>query len=119
MKMIISGSTPSKKNSRINTRSGRSFPSKNYSSWNKGAILEMQIQFKGYEVTEYPISLRMVFYWKDKRRHDIDNSVASIQDTLKDAGVILDDDFNHINKITGEYGGVDRDNPRCEIYLDE
>lgn len=117
--MVISGSVPSKKNSRINTRSGRSFPSKNYTKWNSNAIKEMREQFTGYKITRYPITLRVVFYWKDLRRHDNDNSLSSVQDTLKDAGIIVDDDFNHINIATAEYGGLDRENPRCEIYLDE
>lgn len=117
--MIITGSVISKKNSRINTRSGRSFPSKDYTAWNKTAVTEMKQQFAGYVITKYPISLRVVFFWRDLRRHDIDNSISSVQDSLVDAGIIIDDDFNHINKIIGEYGGLDRVNPRCEIYIDE
>lgn len=119
MRLVVSGSTPSKKNSRINTKSGRSFPSKRYTEWHDLAVIEMQQQFAGYRVTEYPITVRAVFYWKDRRRHDTDNSLSSILDTLKDAGVIEDDDFNHVSVACGQFGGIDKKNPRCEVYLDE
>ena len=119
MKLVISGTTPSKKNSRINTRSGRSFPSKRFTDWEKPALLELQTQFKGLKVTDYPISLTLVFYNSDRRRHDLDNQASSILDTLVKAGVIEDDNQNFVNSIHLQYGGLDKENPRCEIFLDD
>lgn len=119
MKLIISGTTPSKKNSRINTRSGRSFPSKRFSTWETIAVPELQKQFKDFKVTEYPISLTMVFFNGDLRRHDLDNQCSSILDTLVKAGVIEDDNQKFVDCITLQYGGLDRIDPRAEIFLDE
>lgn len=117
MKLIISGTTPSKKNSRINTRSGRSFPSKRFSEWEKVILPELIQQAKGSIITEYPISVTMVFYNIDKRRHDLDNQAASVGDSLVKAGVIQDDNQNCIDRLQLQYGGVDKVNPRCEIYI--
>ena len=119
MKLVISGTTPSKKNSRINTRSGRSFPSKRFTDWEKPALQELQLQFKKLKVTGYPITLTMIFYNADRRRHDLDNQSSSILDTLVKAGILEDDNQNFVDSLQLQYGGVDKENPRCEIYLDD
>ena len=120
MKLIISGTVPSKKkNSRINTRSGRSFPSKRFSEWEKGALPELEEQFKGLRVTDYPITVTMCFFNGDNRRHDLDNQCSSILDTLVKTGVLEDDDQKHVEAIQLQYGGHDKMNPRCEVFLDE
>lgn len=119
MKLTISGTTPSKKNSRINTRSGRSFPSKRFSEWEKTAVPELQEQFKGFRVTDYPISITIVSFNGDNRRHDLDNQCSSILDTLVKAGIIEDDNQKYIESIQLQYGGHDKVNPRCEIYIDD
>lgn len=79
----------------------------------------MERLWEGYKITKYPISISVVFYWKDLRRHDLDNGLATIMDALKDAKVVEDDDFLHIDAVHAVYGGLDRVNPRCEIFLDE
>jgi Holliday junction resolvase RusA-like endonuclease len=119
MKLTISGTTPSKKNSRINTRSGRSFPSKRFTEWEKVAVPELQKQFTGLRVTDYPITVTIVFFNEDNRRHDLDNQCSSILDTLVKAGVLEDDNQKYIEAIQLQYGGHDKSNPRCEIFLDE
>lgn len=119
MKLVISGTTPSKKNSRINTRSGRSFPSKRFSEWEKTALPELKEQFVGLKVTQYPIALTMVFFNADNRRHDLDNQSSSVLDTLVKAGVIEDDNQNKIDCLQLQYGGTDKVNPRCEVYIED
>lgn len=119
MKLTISGTIPSKKNSRINTRSGRSFPSKRFSDWEKIALPELKEQFKGFNITGYPISLTMIFFNADNRRHDLDNQSSSVLDTLVKAEIIEDDNQNKIDSLQLQYGGVDKINPRVEIFLDD
>lgn len=124
MKMVILGNVPSKKNSKrivTNKKSGKPFiiSSEIHGDWHKSAIPQMQTQWRGYEVTEYPIGITMIFWWKDLRRHDLDNGVSTILDALKDAGVIEDDYYKFVNCIQAQYGGLDRTNPRVEIYIDE
>lgn len=124
MKMIIPGNVPSKKNSkRIVTNRVTNKPfiisSKIHENWHNTAIPEMKKQWYGYKVVEYPIGITMVFFWKDLRRHDLDNGMATILDALKDAGVIEDDYYKFVDSVQASYGGLDRVNPRVEIYIDE
>lgn len=124
MKLTISGTTPSKKNGKrivpnYKTGGSRIISSKNYMEWEESAVEELEWQFKGYLVTEYPISLSLVFYFGDKRRHDLDNACASVLDALVKAGVVEDDNVNFVECITLQYGGHDKLTPRVEIFIDE
>lgn len=122
MKLTISGKTPSKKNSRnIFVKNGRlmNIPSQRYKEWRDSAIVQLKQQFGGYKVSGYPISISVVVYYGDMRRHDLDNSLGSVMDALTDAQIIEDDDTDHISQITIEYGGVDKEHPRVELYLED
>lgn len=56
-------------------------------------------------------------YYPNSRRHDIDNSTPKfILDGLCESGFIVDDDNNHIRKLTLECF-TDRDRPRTEILV--
>lgn len=60
-------------------------------------------------------SVVITFYFKDKRRHDADNYQKFLLDGLVDAGIIIDDDFEHITvTCRGDY---DRQEPRTEIEV--
>jgi len=61
----------------------------------------------------------MVFYPSTRRKGDLDNKATSILDLLKDAGVIEDDNWFVIPTLFLIFGGVDRQNPRCEITIYE
>lgn len=61
----------------------------------------------------------MIFtsYYKTNRRHDTDNSIPKfILDGFTEAGLIADDDSNHLTKLTLQCD-VDRDDPRTEIEI--
>jgi Holliday junction resolvase RusA-like endonuclease len=122
MKLVIEGKTPSKKNSRnIFVRNGRivNVPSKLYKEWHEYAMIQLKQQFKNLQVAEYPIAIDVIIYYGTKHRHDLDNALGSIMDALVDAEVIADDDVTHISQITIQHGGLDRDNPRAEVFLDD
>lgn len=107
----ILGRIPSKKNSRINTRSGRSFPSSKYMAWHKDASLQLMGQKK--IINSKNITLR--FYMPDNRRTDLTNKAESVMDLLVDNEFIIDDCWQEINPLHLECGGVDRENPRVII----
>lgn len=111
MKIVLTGLVPSKKNSRINTRSGMSFPSKKYTEWHKDAVRQMA------NVKPIPTPTPIVFtYYSDSLRSgDLSNKWQSIEDMFTDVGIISDDNWFVLNDIHMKFGGVDRENPRAEI----
>lgn len=118
--IVLSGETPSKKNSRINTRSGRSFPSKRYVKWHNDAVRQIcKQQMTGKILSignDEQVKLTATFYHGDLKRRDSDNQLSSILDTLVDAGVLVDDNWRIIphKEIFDIY---DKDNARCVITL--
>lgn len=110
MIITILGRIPSKKNSRINTRSGRSFPSAKYTAWHKDASIQIigakKQTKKGFVLT---------FYMPDKRRCDLTNKAESVMDLLVDNGIIEDDNWQVTGEIRLVPGGVEKDNPRVEV----
>lgn len=110
--IIIKGRIPSKKNSRINTKSGRSFPSSKYTSWHKDASLQIKSQKVETINTK---KLKLVFHLPDNRRTDLTNKAESVMDLLVDLGLLEDDSWQIVNEILLVGAGVDKENPRVEI----
>lgn len=110
MRIIINASTPSKKNSRINTRSGRSFPSSKYTAWHKIA----SSQLLGASPFRTNL-LTLTFVSGDNRKFDLTNKAESIMDLLVDCGLIDDDNYSIIPELHLRYGGMERNNPHCII----
>lgn len=124
MKLTISGEVPSQKNQKIistNRATGRPFlrSAPAVKAWQESARLQLQSQFSGYEVTGYPISIACVVFYGSERRKDLDNSLNALTDALVASGVIVDDSYKYIDCITMQFGGIDKKNPRAEIYIDE
>jgi Holliday junction resolvase RusA-like endonuclease len=117
----IQGETPSKKNSRINTRSGRSFPNKKYRDWHVlavGQIVYQKMKMKNVSFPiDRPIRIKMIFTHGDLRRRDSDNGASSILDTLKDSGIIADDNWQIVEElnISNEF---EKNKPSCKICME-
>ena len=61
--------------------------------------------------------ISQVVYYPNNRRHDTDNSVPKfILDGLVESGMIVDDDSQHMTKLTLECK-TDLQNPRTEIHI--
>lgn len=91
------GSVPSKKNSRINTSSGRSFPSKDFTKWQENAIKELRIAraprfFK-------PVRIELIIFFGTLAKADLDNRLTSILDMLVEALIIPDDKWLNVPSI--------------------
>jgi len=111
----ITGRIPSKKNSRISTRSGRSFPSKKYTEWHKDAMIQISDEWSG-EPIEYVEKIVLAFKMPDNRRKDLTNCTESVMDLLVDAGILKDDCWQVIPNIT-LMGMLDSESPGCIIGL--
>lgn len=113
----ITGETPSKKNSRITLRNGKTIPSARYRDWHKSALEEITLQ-KPRELTPLSESLNIFLFFThgDLRRRDSDNGCSSILDLLQDAGIIQDDNWQIIKNISIK-NGYEKNNARCYIII--
>ena len=116
MKLIIEGETPAKKNSRIQLPNGRNIPSKQYQEWHRSAEVQVRCMTIGHEAISYPVIISLSFFHGDMRRRDSDNGTSSILDTLVDAGVLKDDNWQ-IVRILNVYNYYDKGHARCEIEI--
>ena len=88
LRFQIYGETPSKKNSKIFTKSGKLIPSKVHQAWHDYAIMQINQQLvtmgaeRPHAITE-PVSVTLTFYHGDQVRRDSDNQTASIMDLLQ------------------------------------
>ena len=119
--IIILGQTPSAKNRHImtfNRLSGKPLllPNKKYAEWTKDALWQLKSTPK---VKKYPVAMTCIFWVSDNRKRDLDNLCGAICDVLQKAGIIENDDWQHLRPITLDIGGINPENCRCEIWLDE
>ncbi|MBQ5537929.1 MAG: RusA family crossover junction endodeoxyribonuclease [Treponema sp.] len=100
MTFTIQGEAPSKKNSRVNTRSGRSFPSKKFMEWHDAELLALSFCKEKYPPIDSPSKISVEFVHGDKRRRDSDNQLSSILDLLVDARILKDDGWEIVREIS-------------------
>ena len=62
--------------------------------------------------------MTIIYYFKDKRRHDPSNYDKMILDGLVEANIIIDDNYGVINEFT-TIGKYDKTNPRTEVIIEE
>ena len=115
----IQGRIPSKKNSRItNRKTGRSFPSKAYTAWEKEAILQIAANdVKLQHPIEKCTRVSLIIYFPCKRKADLTNKAESVMDMLIKAGVLIDDAW----QITGPvklYPQYRKGEGGAEIYIE-
>lgn len=70
-----------------------------------------------------PCKLTYTIYYPTKRKFDIDN-IGSIvgkftHDALIEVGIIEDDNYQCVSHINYLFGAIDKDNPRCEVIIEE
>lgn len=112
------GLTPSKKNSvGLMFRKGKmfKFPNSRYQSWHKTALQSLKIAPVSIDST---ISVHLTVYGDTKRKFDLSNKAESVMDLLVDAKILADDNYEVVPHLILSYGGIDKENPRCEIRID-
>lgn len=137
MQIVITGQTPSKKNSKrilTNFKTGKNFigSSENALEWAKGALIEL---------TQYKVRFRQrvqidyMFYVEDDTQRDLDNMITSVNDILQAANRaytmqrgemkpakgtgILKGDHWQLLRIGSADAAIDRKNPRAVITITE
>lgn len=90
IELVLEGSIPSKKNSRVNLSSGVSVPSTKFTQWQSDALKQVRAQtrqrFYGH------VQIELILYFATLGRADTDNKVTSILDMLVE-GLVLKDDY--------------------------
>ena len=121
MTILLQGETPPKKNSRINTRSGRSFPNPRYVEWHNKVLSELHLLLLQKKIQKFEgvrVRVEITFWHGDLIKRDSDNQLSSILDTLVDAEILEDDNWKIVPRkiINDEY---EKGNPHCEISIEE
>lgn len=97
IELVLEGNVPSKKNSRVRTRSGSSIPSKAFYEWEKSALIQVRQQTR--ERFLVPVSIEVIIYFATLGRADLDNRLTSILDMLVESLVIRDDKWQDVPRM--------------------
>lgn len=89
--------------------------SANYTKWHKEASKQLKQQKLSLQKDIKNITFTV--YSPDKRKSDLSNKWESIGDLLVDNKIIEDDNWFVLPQLSLIFGGVDKDNPRCEITI--
>lgn len=100
IELVLEGSIPSKKNSRINLRSGRSIPSTKFTQWQDDAMRQVKMQTR--ERLYGHLHVEAIIYFATLGRADTDNKITSILDMLVEMMVLRDDYWESIAKTSYE-----------------
>lgn len=134
IKLVYHGVVYSKKNSKrivVNRRTFRPIIISNRNAKNQERAMAWDFKTQAeienwpslYETDEqrsaHQYRIEIEIWQKDLRRRDLDNQATAILDGLVASGVIIDDSCDMVQKMSVEYKGVDRDDPRAEIKITE
>lgn len=120
MHIVIKGVIPPKKNSKqIITRGSRQFiiPSKRHQEWEAEHLWTLKKYRPNTPIEHCEIAVD--FYLPDNRSRDLSNMFESIADLLVKVAIIKDDNWKVLETILLYARGVDKDNPRVELYITE
>lgn len=115
--IVINWNTPSKKNCKRITCRWRIPIVRNseiYDNRHKIAMWQLNPQNKLWLDR---CNIEIHIYSIDRANADLTNRAESIMDLLVDYWVIADDNYFVVNKVLLEYKGVDKENPRAEVYI--
>lgn len=97
IELVLEGNIPSKKNSRINLRSGVSIPSTKFVQWQNDAIRQVLLQSRHRFFV--PVSIEVIIYFGTKAKADLDNRLTSILDMLVECVMLRDDKWQDVPQI--------------------
>jgi len=116
VKLILEGNVPSKKNSRVHTRSGASIPNKRFVQWQESAMWQVRQQTRERFIT--PVNVDAIIYFGTRSRADVDNRLTSILDMLVEMVTLSDDAYQYV--VSGRAIGIYRKgNPGAFVRIRE
>jgi Holliday junction resolvase RusA-like endonuclease len=98
LELALTGSVPSKKNSRVRTRGGAYIPSKVFYDWQTAAMWQVRQQTR--ERLFKPVAVDVTIVFGTKGRADLDNRLTSVLDMLVEALVLRDDKWQDVPEMT-------------------
>lgn len=121
---IISGNTPSKKNSKRvfrNYYSGKMViaPSKIHEDWYNFAYYEVKKQMFKIKNKQWGkrANVSIEFFFSDARKRDLTNAAESVMDLLVDLEILKDDNVFEVPRVVLMYGGRLKDNPHATVDI--
>ncbi len=127
IRLTVYGQPTSKKNSMrfIRTRGCRGrvalLPSREFCRWVTIAREQVMAQLagvKGLPIT-YPVHLKVLAFRHTRRKIDLSNIYAAVEDMLQKYGVLKDDELVQSHDGSRKFLGVPEDEARVEIELEE
>lgn len=119
--ITIPGNTMSLKNSKRIIMAGgrpRLLSSQPYEAWANHAGWELKASGLIDHKWRYPVTIHFHFVRATKQKFDYINLAQGPLDLLVQAGILKDDDMTHV--IPGRFTwAVDKENPRCELTIEE
>lgn len=119
--LFIETGVKKKKRNYLNLNLYRNMPfhlNNNLKKAMKELVKELGLDFK-YE--KFDLTYRL--YLMDRRLRDVSNVCCIIDkyvcDALVESGNVPEDNYQHLQDIHYTFGGIDTENPRCEITVQE
>lgn len=98
----VSSPIPAKKNNRVVLKNGVNIPSREFRAWHKYHIGNLRSLKSNHGVFTCPVSISLGISFGDCRKRDLDNALTSVIDLIKDSGIIVDDDWHHVVRVSCE-----------------
>lgn len=90
-------------------KNGVNIPSKEYTRWHRENIEPLKSAARKHGVFCCPVSVSVGICFKNHIRRDLDNALSSVMDILTDSGIIRDDNWNAVPRVSCESLGVGED----------
>lgn len=68
---------------------------------------------------DFPINLKVLYYMETRRKCDITNLLQATCDMLVKYKIVEDDNYSIISSFDETRVFYDKENPRCEIYIEK
>ena len=87
-------------------------------SW--GEFTKWVVEKHGFENLHIDkANITFTYFFKTKARHDADNLTPKfVMDGFTECGLIVDDDFSHIDSLIIKSGGHDKENARMVVEIE-